>query len=47
MHLKVLVQNFLGEKSGVDQEGMMGETCRIHEWLIMVDIRIGVVVFFS
>lgn len=25
MHLKVLLQNFLGEKSGIDQERLMGE----------------------
>lgn len=46
MHVKVLVQNFLGEKSGVYQERLMGETYGVHEWLIMVDIRICVVIFF-
>lgn len=46
MHLKVLVQNFLDEKRGVDQEKLMGQTYGIPEWLIMVDIRICVVVFF-
>lgn len=46
MHLKVLVQNFLGEKSGVDQEELMGETHGICEWLTMLDISIGVVVVY-
>lgn len=26
MNLKVLLQHFLGEKSGIDQERLMGET---------------------
>lgn len=25
VHLKVLLQNFLGEKNGIDQESLMGE----------------------